>query len=206
MGRVAHGAVPVANDGLSDQSSEVIGILPAHTLDRNGDVRSWDRVVTNANFRPDELGTRSSRRSDCELFLRRLEAGEMLFGQLHKLLVGNTAGANKNHTVGLVVGGNVVLQVALLDGQDVLLRAQDGASEGLTLESGRVKVIEHYLFQLLINLLLFAQDDGTLALNRALFQSGVLQDIGQNLNRLSDVILEGLGVVDGVLALVRISA
>lgn len=55
VGRVAHSAIPVANDGLCDQCSEVIIVLPADSLDCERDVRSWDGVITNSNFRADEV-------------------------------------------------------------------------------------------------------------------------------------------------------
>jgi hypothetical protein len=72
---------------------------------------------------------------------------------------------NKHHTIGSIIRLDVVLQVTALDGLNVLLRSEDGASEGLTLEGGGVEVVEHNLLKLLVDLLLFAEDDVALALD-----------------------------------------
>jgi hypothetical protein len=46
VGRLAHGAVPVANDGLCDECGEVVWIAPADTLYGNGDVGGSHGVVS----------------------------------------------------------------------------------------------------------------------------------------------------------------
>jgi hypothetical protein len=62
-------------------------------------------------------------------------------------------------------------------------------------------VVEDNLLELLVHLFLFAEDDITLALNGLGLELGVLEDIGENVDGGGDVVVEGLGVVDGVLAL-----
>lgn len=69
-----------------------------------------------------------------------------------------------------------------------------------TLEGGGVKVVKDNLLHLLVNLLLLAEDDITLALNGSVIQGGVLENVREDLNGLGDIGLEGLGVVDGLLA------
>lgn len=63
-----------------------------------------------------------------------------------------------------------------------------------------MKVVKDNLLHLLVNLLLLAEDDITLALNGSVIQGGVLENVREDLNGLGDIGLEGLGVVDGLLA------
>ena len=202
--RVAHGAVPVANDGLGDKGSEVVGVAPADTLNGNGDVGAAHGVVTEPDLRADELGLLLLLLGDnlvgVVLGLSG-QVGEVLLGELNKLLVGDATGTNENHAVGGVVGLDVVLEVGLLDGLDVLLGSEDGASERLALEGGGVQVVEDNLLELLVDLLLLAENDVALALDGRGLELGVLEDIGEDIDGGGDVVVEGLGVVDGVLAL-----
>ena len=200
---VAHGAVPVANDGLGDEGSEVVLVVPAHTLDGDGDVGRALGVVPDPDLRSDELGLL--------LLLGDLlagvagglggERGKVLLGEVDELLVGNATGTNEHHAVGGVVGLDVVLQVGALDALDVLLGAEDGASERLSLEGGGVQVVENDLLELLVDLLLLAENDVALALDGLGVELGVLEDVGKDVDGLGHVVVEGLGVVDGVFAL-----
>jgi hypothetical protein len=115
--------------------------------------------------------------------------------------VRDATSANKNHAVGSVVGLDVVLEVGALDGLDVLLGAENGAAEGLTLESGGVQVVKDNLFELLVHLFLLAENDITLALDGLGLELRVLEDIGEDIDCRGDVVVEGLGVVNGVFAL-----
>lgn len=126
---------------------------------------------------------------------------EVLLSELNELLVGNTTSTDKDHAVGGVVGLDVAFQVVPLDGLDVLLRAEDGASEGLALECGGVQMVEDDLLELLVNLLLLAKDDVSLALDGLGLELGVLQNIGENVDGGGDIVVEGFGVVNGVFTL-----
>jgi hypothetical protein len=64
-----------------------------------------------------------------------------------------------------------------------------------------VQVVEDNLLKLLVDLLLLAEDDITLALDGLGLELGVLEDVGEDVDGGGDVVVEGLGVVDGVLAL-----
>lgn len=64
-----------------------------------------------------------------------------------------------------------------------------------------MQVVEDNLLELLVNLLLLAQDDTALALDGTGLKLGVLEDIGKDVDGLGDIGVEGLGVVNGVLAL-----
>ena len=203
-GRLAHSTIPVTDDGLGDKSSEVIIVLPADTLDGKGNVGRGDGVITKADFRADELrgtlllggqGLGSGGRG-----LAR-EAAEVLLGQADKLLVGNATSANQDHAVSGVVGFNVIGQIVTGDGLNVLLGAKDGATKRLALEGGGMKVVKDNLLELLVNLLLLAQDHITLALDGGGLQLGVLKNIGENINRFGDIGVEGFCVVDSVFAL-----
>jgi hypothetical protein len=125
----------------------------------------------------------------------------VLLGEVDELLVGNAASSDEHHAVGGVVSLDVCLQVGALDALDVLLGAENGAAEGLVLEGGGVEVVEDDFLELLVNLLLFAEDDVALALDGLGLELGVLQNIGENVDSCGDVGVEGLGVVDGVFSL-----
>lgn len=203
-GRLAHSTVPVTDDGLGNEGSEVVIILPADTLDGKGDVSGGDGIITETDLRADELGGAlllggKGQGSGGRGLVG--ETAEVLLSEANELLVGDTTSTNKDHAVSGVVGLDVVGQVLAGDGLDVLLGAEDGATEGLTLVSGGVKVVEDNLLELLVNLLLLAQDNVTLALNGSGLELGVLEDIRENVDSLGDIVVEGLGVVDGVLAL-----
>jgi hypothetical protein len=202
--RLAHGTVPVTDDSLSNEGSEVVIVLPADTLNGKSNVGGGDGVVTETDLGADELGGALLLGSKGEGGGGRGlvgEATEVLLSQADELLVGDTTSTNQNHAVGSVVGLDVVRQVLTGDGLDVLLGAEDGATEGLALVSGGVEVVEDNLLELLINLLLLAQDHITLTLNGSGLELGVLEDIGENVDGLGNIVVEGLGVVDSVLAL-----
>ena len=158
VGGVAHGTVPVADDGLGDKSSEVVIILPANTLNSESNVSGGDGVITESDLRSNELGG--------TLLLGRKgdggrgrglgwETTEVLLREPDELLMRNTAGTNQNHAVSGVVGLNVLEEVVTVDGLDILLRAEDSAAKGLALESGGMEMIKNNFFELLVNLLLF---------------------------------------------------
>ena len=203
-GRLAHGAVPVADDGLGDKGGEVVIVLPADTLDGESDVSGGDGVVTETDLGANEPGGALLLGSEGEGSGSRGLAGEgteVLLGKADELLVGDTTGTDQDHAVSSVVGLDVVGQVVTGDGLDVLLGAEDGAAKGLALVSGGVQVVEDDLLELLVNLLLLAQDHITLTLNSTGLELRVLKDIGEDVDGLGDIVVEGLGVVDGVFTL-----
>jgi hypothetical protein len=202
--RLAHGTVPVTDNSLGDQSGEVVIILPANTLDGESNVSGGDGVVAETDLGADELGGALLLGSEGQGSGGRGLAGEateVLLGESHELLVGNATSTDQDHAVSGVVGLDVVGQVVPGDGLDVLLGAEDGASKGLGLVSSGVKVVEDNLLKLLVNLLLLAQDHITLTLNGTSLELGVLKDIGEDVDGLGDIVVEGLGVVDSVLPL-----
>jgi hypothetical protein len=69
-----------------------------------------------------------------------------------------------------------------------------------TLESSGVQVIKDNLLHLLVNFLLLAKDDIALTFDGIAVQGRVLKNVCEDLNRLGDVRLEGLCVVDGLFA------
>lgn len=200
---VAHGAVPVANDGLGDKGSEVVLVVPAHTLDGNGDVGRALGVIPDPDLRSNELGLLLLLGDLLARVVGCLggERGKVLLGKVNELLVGDATSTNEHHAVSSVVGLDVVLQVGALDALDVLLGAENSASEGLVLECGGVQVVENNLLELLVDLLLLAENDVALALDGLGVKLGVLEDIGEDVDGLGNVVVEGLGVVDGVFAL-----
>ena len=69
------------------------------------------------------------------------------------------------------------------------------------LEGSGVQVVKDDLLDLLLNLLGLPQDDVALTLDGRLLKLGVLEDVGQDVDELGNVRVEGLGEIDGVLAL-----
>ena len=203
-GGLAHSTVPVANDGLGDQTGEVVIILPADTLDGESNVSRRDGVVTETDLRADELGGALHLGSESLGGGGRGLAGEateVLLGEADELLVRDATGTDKDHAVSGVVGLDVVDQVVPLDGLDVLLGTEDGATKRLALESSGVKVVENNLLELLVNLLLLTQDDVPLTLNGTGLQLRVLKDVCEDVDGLGDIVVEGLRVVNSVFPL-----
>lgn len=201
VGRVAEGLVVVADDGLRDESGKIVGVTPAHTLDGEGDVGRGHGVVADADLGADEVG-RLLGQEVCAV-VRALggQVGEVLVGHLDQLVVGNAAGADEDHAVGRVVVLDVVGELGARQVADVLARAEDGAAQGLVLVGRGVEVVKHNLLNLLLDLLRLAQDDIAFPLNGRLLELGVLQNVLQDVDALGDVLVQGLGEVDGVFAL-----
>jgi hypothetical protein len=55
---IAHCLVPVSDNGLCNQSSEVVIVLPADTFYSNCNVGGGDGVVTNSDLGADEIRLR----------------------------------------------------------------------------------------------------------------------------------------------------
>lgn len=195
--RVAHRTVPVADNGLGDVRSEVVGVVPADTLDGQRNVGGGHGVVPDPDLRSDEVGLRFGGGGGAA----GRETGKVLLSKLNKLGMGDTAGTDKDHPVSSVVFLDVSFKVGALDALDVFLGTEDGPAEGLTLESDGVEVIKDNFLELLVNLFLLPENDSTFALNGRGIKLGVLQDISQDVDGLADVRVEALGVVDGVFAL-----
>jgi hypothetical protein len=62
-------------------------------------------------------------------------------------------------------------------------------------------VVKYDLLNLLLNLLRLSENDVALTLNGRLLELGVLENIGQNIDGLGDIGVEGLGEVNGVFTL-----
>ena len=200
---VPESLVVVADDGLGDQGGEVVGVAPADTLDGNGDVGGRDGVVADPDVGADEVGLLLGQEVGAGLGGLGGQLGEVLVGHLNKLLVGDAAGTDENHAVGRVVVLDVVGELSPGDVADVLAGAEDGAAQGLALVGSGVQVVKDNLLELLLHLLGLAQDDVALPLNGGLFELRVLEDVLQDVDALGDVLVQGLGKIDGVLALLR---
>ena len=53
--RATHSTIPVTDNSLCDKSSEVVWVLPAHTLHCNGDVGGWHGVVSDSDLGTNEV-------------------------------------------------------------------------------------------------------------------------------------------------------
>lgn len=201
---LAHSTVPVANDSLGHQRGEVVIILPAHTLNSKSNMGSANGIVADTDLGSDEVGLALLLRNDAGSsggWGCAGKAAEVLLSKLHELVMGDTAGTDEDHAVSSVVGLDVVNEVVALDASDVLLGSKDSAAEGLVLEGGGMEVVEDDFLELLINLLLFTQNHISLPFNGGRLQLGVLKDVGENIDGLGDVGVEGLGIVNCVFPL-----
>jgi hypothetical protein len=115
--------------------------------------------------------------------------------------VGNATRTNQHHPVRRVVVLDVAGQLGAGDVADVLARSEDGSAQGLVLIGGGVKVVEDNLLKLLLNLLRLAEDDVSFALDGSLLKLGVLKDVGEDIDGLGNVGVEGFSEVDCLLAL-----
>jgi hypothetical protein len=97
------------------------------------------------------------------------------------------------------VSVDVITQVTLGEGSNVLLRSQNGASQTSSLEGSGVQVVQDKLFLLLVDLGHFSQNNIAFSLNGILIEVGVEEDIRENLECLTNVLLEDLGKVNGLL-------
>ena len=201
VGSAAHGLVVVANNGLGDQSGEVVVVVPADTLDGNGNVGGGNGVIADAQVGANEFGLLLGQEVGRVVGRGGGQAGEVLLGELDELLVGDTTSTDQDHAVGRVVVLDVTGQLGAGDVEDVLAGAEDGAAQGLVLEGGGVQVVKDNLVELLLDLLGLAQDHVTFPLNGRRLELGVLEDIGEDVDALGHIVVEGPGEVDGVLAL-----
>ena len=78
---ITHSSVPVTDNSLGNQRSEVLRILPANSLNGNGNVSGGDSIISQADFGPDEFGLRTTCRSRSHRVLTRLDAGKVLLGK-----------------------------------------------------------------------------------------------------------------------------
>lgn len=170
VGSIAEGLVVVADNGLGDERGEIIGVVPADTLDSNGDVGRGDGIVADPDVRADEVGLLLGQEVGAGLGSLGRELGEVLVGHLNKLLVGDAASANENHAVGRVVVLDVVDELGPGDIPNVLAGAEDGAAQGLMLVGSGMQMVKDNLLELLLDLLGLAQDDVALPLNGGLFE------------------------------------
>lgn len=168
VGGVTHGTVPVANNSLGDKSGEVVVIFPADSLNSQGNVGSREGVVAETNFGTDKVGGALLLSGDSGGGrggrLAR-EGAKLLFSQFYELVVGNATSTDEDHAVSRVVCLDIINQVLALDSLDILLGAQDGSSQWLVLESGRMQMVKYNFFKLFINLLLLPKNDIPFPLN-----------------------------------------
>lgn len=198
---ITSGLIVVADNSLGNKGGEVVIGVPAHTLDSNGDVGSTHGVVTDADIRADEVSLLLGEQVGVVLSSLACKTGEVLLSQLNQLLVRDATRADEDHAVSSVVVLDVVGELGAGDVADVLAGAEDRAAKGLVLEGSGMQVVEDDLLDLLLDLLGLAEDDIALTLDGRLLELRVLEDIGYDVDTLRNVRVEGLGEVDGVLAL-----
>mmetsp|Transcript_1750 Transcript_1750/g.4298 ORF Transcript_1750/g.4298 Transcript_1750/m.4298 type:complete len:308 (-) Transcript_1750:19-942(-) len=128
------------------------------------------------------------------------ETSEMGVCQFAEFLMVDCACAGNHHARGCVLGGDVVHEVVPGEGADVLFGAQDGASQRCALERGGVQMVKHELLLVLVDLRHLAQDDFSFPLDGVLGDGRIEQYVGNDLDRLANILLEDLGEVRGLLA------
>lgn len=125
---IAHSLVVVANNSLSNESSEVVIVVPADTLNRNGDICSAQSVVAYSDIRTDKLGLLLGQKVGVSLRGGSGQLGKILVGHFDELLVGDTTSADKDHAISSVVMFDVVAELGSGNVADVLLGAEDSAA------------------------------------------------------------------------------
>lgn len=203
VGGAAHSLVVVANNSLSNESSVVVVVVPAHTLNSESNAGGGHGIVSDSDIRADEVSLLPGELVGVVLGTLAGKTLEVLLSKLNKLLVRNATSTNQNHAVGSVVVLDVADKLGSGDVTDVLARSKDGAAQGLLLVRSSVEVVENNLLNLLLNLLGLAKDNVALPLNGGLVETRVLEDIGEDVDTLRNIRVEGLGEVDGVLALIK---
>lgn len=198
---IAHRLIVVANNGLCNQSSEVVGVVPADTLNGNGDVGSGDGVVAYPDIGANEVGLLLGQEVGTGLGTLGGELLEVLVGKLNQLVMGNTTGTDQNHAVCSVVVLDVAGKLGPCDISDILAGAEDCAAQRLVLVCGGMKVVEDNLLKLLLNLLGLPENDVALALDGRLLELGVLENVLDDVDALGNILVECLGEVNSVLAL-----
>lgn len=83
VGSIAHGLVVVADDGLGNQSSEVVVRVPADTLNGEGNVGSAESVVTDTDVRADEVSLLLGQNVGLTLNALGGDASKVLLGKLN---------------------------------------------------------------------------------------------------------------------------
>lgn len=201
MRSVAHSLVVVADNSLGNKSSEVVVVVPADTLNGEGNVGSAEGVIADTDVRANEVGLLLGENVGLVLGTLGRQTREVLVSKLDELLMRNTTRSDQDHAVGSVVALDVVGELGAGNVTDVLAGTEDGAAQGLALESGGVKVVENNFLDLLLDLLGLTEDHVALTLDGRLLELGVLEDIGEDVDALGNIGIEGLGEVDGVLTL-----
>jgi len=135
MGGIAHGLVVVANDCLSDESSEEVVRVPADTLDSDSNVGGGHGVITNTDIGANEVSLLPGQDIGFGFGSPAGETGKVLLGKLYQPLVRDATGGSEYHAIGRVVVLDVVGELGAGDVKDVLAGSQDSAAERLLLES-----------------------------------------------------------------------
>ena len=198
---IAEGLVVVSNNSLGDEGSEVVRIAPADTLNSQSNVGSGHIIITNTDIRANEVGLLLGELVGSSIGAMAGETREVLLSKLDKLLMRDATGAYQDHAIGSVVVLDIVGKFGSGDITDVLARTKNSAAERLLLESGGMEVIENDLLNLLLNFLGLTENYIALTLDGGLLELGVLQNIGEDIDALRNIGVEGLSEVDGVLAL-----
>ena len=134
------------NNSLGKESGKVVVIVPANTLNCKSNVSSRDSVVTKTDLGTNELGLALLLSGEGSSGRRRgssWKTTKVLLSKLDKGIVLDTTGTDKDGLLGQVVGLDVIDEVVTLDGLDVFLGSENGATKRLSLEGSGVEVVEN---------------------------------------------------------------
>mmetsp|Transcript_18551 Transcript_18551/g.58118 ORF Transcript_18551/g.58118 Transcript_18551/m.58118 type:complete len:521 (-) Transcript_18551:9-1571(-) len=186
-----------ANDGLDHHERDRVRVGPRDALVGDCEVREAVGVLAAV----EQLGSAELRPVLRALIprLARREASEELVADLRQLGVLDGAGGRHDHAVRLVVPRDVLAELRLGDGLDVLHGTKDGVSQRTVVEGRQVQAVKDHLLRGLLHFLHLAQDDAALKVEVRLVQRGVLQDVREDVHALPQVLLEALGIVDSLL-------
>lgn len=110
------------------------------------------------------------------------------------------AGSDQGHAFQPVLRGHVILEHGPLEGVDGLLFAQDGPAQWLVLEDGRLQVIEDDIVRRIARLSQLLQHDLALALQLALLEARVGEDVADDVEGQRHILFQDAGMESGLLA------
>lgn len=174
-----------ADQRLENHESVVVRVRPGAAFESDGELDVLLVRVEDGGLRADELGGGNGGNLS-----GRGEASESLGSEIDELLVLHSSSSDENHSVGGVVVLDVLEDVSSLDASDVLRWAKDGVTQRALLESDRVEVVENDLLVTGFDLLHFSKNHRTLSLNALLGEKRVLDNVGEKVDGLRNILLE----------------
>lgn len=125
-------SVPVSKDARQDKEWPVVWAPPSDGLDGNGNVEIVHSVVSDSDLSTGEDGLFSRNTAEGDGVGGDGDRGKVFLGEFDELLVRDSTSSDEAHSVGSVVGFDVVGEVLSAHLSDVLLWTEDRVTQWLT--------------------------------------------------------------------------